>query len=190
MRAKRRAIVDATPPRRYLLGLIFMAVGCADVYEDVGSYRIVSATDGLFGLRCQPRTDFYYLDRRRADAHPAYLGTCGTPKFVSDQLHMPSDPSCFAISENGDSLVYFHRPNWCGAGDAARKKPGGVYRHSAATGDALLYTDVEVGQVWSSNPIGAHSMRVTWHGDKPSRSGAVKPQKLLITADGSETPEG
>lgn len=163
---------------------------CSPDYRDAGSYRIVTVTDGFFGFRCQPRTELYYVDRSLSASKPAYLGTCGTPRFVTDQLGLPHDPSCYAVSEDGTSLVYFHRPKWCGAGEVAERKPGGVYAHSSDRGDSLLYTERQVGQVWSRAEIGPHAIRVGWHGPNPSPGGAVCSQNLIIYADGTEVPEG
>lgn len=179
------------PARLGALACALAAVACSGEQHDAGSYRIVTKSDGLFGLSCQPRTEFYYVDRSTVGAKPAYLGTCGTPRFVTESLGMPGDPSCFALAEDGSALVYFHRPDWCGAGDTAASKPGGVYRHSVAAGDRLLYSDRDqVSQVWSRAAIGPHSIRVAWKSDMPSHSGAVCSQKLVIGADGGETPEG
>ena len=176
--------------RRAAWLLVVAVFACAAEYEDVGQYRVVTATDGFFGLRCQPRTEFYLLDRSPTGTKPVYLGTCSTPRFVTEHMHMPGDPSCFAVSEEGDALVYFHRPNWCGAGDKARRKPGGVYRHSEASGDTLLYSEEQVGQIWSRVDLEPRSIRVAWRGAEPSRGGAVCSQNLIIKADGSEVPEG
>jgi hypothetical protein len=165
--------------------------GCKSTYRDVGPYRIVVATDGFGGLFCQPRTEFYFVDSSSRNTKPTYLGTCGTPRFVTKHLHMPGDPSCFAVSEDGSWLVYFHLPKWCGAGEKAKQKSGGVYLHSIKEGDRLLYRDQDqVNQLWSSEDIGQHSIRVRWVGALPSRSGAICPQSLVINADGSEQPEG
>ncbi len=148
-------------------------------------------TDGFAGLVCQPRTEFYFVDRASPSSAPTYLGTCFTPRFVLEHLHMPHEPSCFAVSEDGSSLVYLHRPNLCGAGERATKKFGGVYVHSKKLGDRFLYRDQdEITQVWSSEPIGQHSIRVNWVGTAPSTNGAICPQKLIINSDGSEQPEG
>jgi hypothetical protein len=160
---------------RVLVVCLLVVSGCAADYQDIGNYRVVTATDGMFGLRCQPRTDLYALAVSGSDAAmTTYLGTCGTPGFVTDQMGLPGDPSCYAVSADGTSLVYFHRPTLCGAGSRAARKPGGVYLHSASKGDILLYSArSEVGQVWSRRPIDAHSIRVTWNGSSPSRGGAV-----------------
>ncbi len=166
------------------------ASACTPDYRDAGSYQIVTATDGLFGFRCQPRTELYYVDRSSPGSEPVYLGTCGTPRFVTEQLGLPHDPSCYAISEDGTALVYFHRPKWCGAGEIAERKAGGVYTYSPDRGDSLLYTERQVGQVWSRAEIDNHAIRVGWHDAEPSPSGAVCSQNLLIYANGPETPEG
>lgn len=159
--------------------------------EDAGQYRIMTVKNAWFGARCQPRTEFYHVDPRSPEAPPTYLGTCGTPQFVTEQLGMPSDPSCFAIAPDGAALVYFHRPNWCGAGEAAANKPGGVYRHAATDGDKMLYSDREhVAQVWTREPIADGTIRVAWKNARPSRAGATCSQHLLIRSDGSETPVG
>lgn len=176
--------------RNTLVAVALAISACAGEHMDAGSYRIVTATDGLLGLRCQPRTELYFIDRSSPTAEPVYLGTCGTPRFVTEHLHVPGDPSCFAVSEDGSSLVYFHRPKWCGAGDKALRKPGGVYRHSVANGDTLWYSEDQVGQIWSRTPIEPHSIRVGWHSTDTSRSGAVCSQDLIIAAGGGETPEG
>ncbi|MBT8400776.1 MAG: hypothetical protein KJO98_09885, partial [Rhodothermia bacterium] len=129
--------------------LAVAASACSPDYRDAGSYRIVAVTDGLFGLRCQPRTELYYVNRSSSEPEPVYLGTCGTPRFVTEHLGLPHDPSCYAVSEGGTSLVYFHKPKWCGAGDKALRKEGGVYLHSVNGEDGLLYSESEVGQIWS-----------------------------------------
>jgi hypothetical protein len=165
---------------RCVLLVVALAVfGCAAEQRDAGHYRLVTVTDGLFGMRCQPRTDLYFVDRSRPGHAPVYLGTCGTPKFVTHHLGMPGDPSCFAIADDGTGLVFFHRPNWCGA------------RPSAVGGITLLYTEQEhVGQVWAREPIAAGAIRVAWKNAAPSRGGAVCSQHLVIRADGSEAPMG
>ena len=163
---------------------------CSSEYQDVGAYRIATVTDGFAGFVCQPRTEFYFVNRAIPTSKALYLGTCGTPRFVSGDLHMPRDPSCFAVSEDGSSLVYFHLPDWCGAGEKAKQKPGGVYLHSVNEGDRYLYRNqIQVGQMWSNRAIGRHSIRVSWIGAMPSRGGAVCSQSLVISADGSEKPE-
>ena len=175
-----------------LVATALATLGCgSQQVEEAGQYRIVTVKNAWFGAGCQPRTEFYHVDPRSPDAAPTYLGTCGTPQFVTQHLGMPSDPSCFAMARDGPALVYFHRPNWCGAGDAAASKPGGVYRHAAAEGDKLLYSDQEhVSQVWTGQPIEPDAIRVAWKNARPSRGGATCSQQLLIRADGSETPVG
>lgn len=175
--------------RSFVLVFSLIVSACSDEASDIGNYRVVTATDGLFGLRCQPRNDFYFVDSSIASAEPVYLGTCSTPRFVTKHMGMPSDPSCFAVSADGTSLVYLHRPDWCGAGSRAAMKLGGVYFHSPE-GDTLLYSKAQVGQIWSRAAIEPNAIRVSWHSAEPSRGGAVCSQKLIIRADGSEQPEG
>ncbi|HUF31005.1 MAG TPA: hypothetical protein VMM77_10165 [Gemmatimonadaceae bacterium] len=178
------------PIRVFVIVVVFAASACNTDQADVGSYRIATVRDGLFGFRCQPRTEFYFKDQSTPDLKLTYLGACGAPRFVTEQLGMAGNPSCFAVSEEGSSLVYFHRPNWCGAGGRAKQKPGGVYLHSARNGDSLLYSDQDqVSQLWSRTPTDPHAIRVGWKSATPSRSGAACSQQLLIFADGSETPE-
>ena len=165
-------------------------VGCASTYREAGSYRIVAATDGFGGLFCQPRTEFYFIDPSSQNIEPTYLGTCGTPLFLTNYRHVPEDPSCFAISEDGASIVYYHRPEICGAGKKALRKPGGVYLHSAREGDRLLYPESQVNQQWGGGEIGQHSLRIGYTGATRSRSGAVCSQTLIINASGEETHEG
>ena len=138
---------------------------------------------------CQPRQEFYFL-RNAPSSTPTYLGTCGSPGFITDQMQMPGDPSCFAVSANSASMVYHHRPEMCGAGNRAKSKPGGIYLHSAATGDHLLYPDTEFIQVWSADPVPKGAMRIMWTDKSPSRAGAKCAQTLVIYADGHEEAEG
>ncbi|HRP88180.1 MAG TPA: hypothetical protein PLS34_11780, partial [Gammaproteobacteria bacterium] len=177
--------------RILLVAMALATFGCGSQQaEDAGHYRIVTVKPSWLGGGCQPRTEFYFVDPQSPGA-PLYLGTCGTPQFVTRHLGMPSDPSCFAVARDGSALVYFHRPNWCGAGETAANKPGGVYRHATAEGDALLYSDREhVTQVWTRGPIEPDAIRVAWKNARPSRAGASCSQQLLIRADGSETPVG
>ena len=186
----RRAIPASLRRPGTLLAVVALATfGCgSEQAQEAGQYRILTVSDGMFG-RCQPRTELYFVNA--AGAAPEYLGTCSTPKFVTDHLGLPSDPSCFAVAADGTALVYFHRPNWCGAGEAAANKPGGVYRHGATEGDTLLYSDLEhVSQVWGRDPVPADAIRVAWKNARPSRGGAVCAQRLIIKADGSESPIG
>ena len=182
----------ARPLLRHMTSLLAvgMLAACAQDYRDLGSYRIVRATDGVFGLRCQPRDDYFV--RAGSDAAPTliYLGTCASPRFVTEQLKHPSDPSCFAVSEDGRTIVYLHRPVLCGAPEKAKAKKGGLYRHTVDVGEVMLYSRAQVGQVWSSAPIDPHSIRVGWHSTEPSRGGAVCSQRLRVHASGGETPEG
>lgn len=188
----------AVPAGHRLPGMLVLAAAALAVFgcgseqaQDAGQYRVVTVKNTWLGADCQPRTEFYYVDRQSPGAAPIYLGTCGTPQFVSKSLGMPSDPSCFAVARDGSALVYFHRPNWCGAGEAAASKPGGVYRHAAADGDKMLYSDQEhVSQVWTRQPIEPDTIRVAWKNARPSRGGATCSQHLLIRADGSEAPDG
>lgn len=179
------------PPSLRCLGVLatLALAACSGPAIDIGHYRIVTVSDGLFGLRCQPRNDFFHVDPSSPDAEPAYLGTCSTPRFVTEHLGLPADPSCFATSADGSSLVYFHRPQWCGAGPRAAGKPGGVYLHSR-NGDRLLYPDTQVGQIWSRAALEANAIRVSWKGAQPSVSGATCAQRLIIRADGTEAPDG
>lgn len=162
---------------------------CSAESTNFGHYRVVTVTDGLFGIGCQPRNDFYFIDSSSPVAEPEYLGTCSTPRFVAEHLGLPSDPSCFSISADGTSMVYFHRPNWCGAGPRAATKTGGVYLHSPA-GDTLIYSEAQVGQIWSRAAIEPNAIRVSWHSAESSRNGATCSQRLIIRADGTEVPEG
>jgi hypothetical protein len=156
----------------------------------MGRYRLLDASDQFLGLVCQTRQEFYFLHPSSDNVPPTYLGTCGSPGFVADPLHMPADPSCFAISENGESMVYLHSPEICGAGAKAREKPGGIYVHSVAQGDRLVYRDFEVNQVWGGKDVGRGAMRATWLGKAASRAGALCDQTIVIHADGREDVEG
>jgi hypothetical protein len=171
--------------------LVFITLcGCAPEQLDNGDFRLVVVKDHLFGLLCQPRQEFYVVDASSRPAGTTYLGTCGTPKFVTDQLHMLNDPSCFAISEDGSSIVYLHRPELCGAGARATRKAAGVYLYAEGTGDRLLYASSQVSQVWGGGDIGRHAIRIQWIGSTPSRAGAQCAQTLVIGADGQEHAEG
>jgi hypothetical protein len=182
-------LVSSPQTLRTLLGLMVLA-GCTSPHRDFGRYRLLDVGDGLLGLQCQTRQEFYFLPRSSVDAPPTYLGTCGTPGFVTNEMHMPGDPSCFSISKNGESIVYLHRPELCGAGVKAREKPGGIYIHTAAQGDRLIYRDTEVNQTWGGKDVGHGAMRVTWLGKTASRAGALCDQTIVIYVDGSEHVEG
>ena len=164
-------------------------MSCASEHRDFGQYRVEVATDHMGGLVCQPRQEFYFLPNAPSSTQATYLGTCGSPGFITDQMQMPGDPSCFAISTSGTSMVYYHRPELCGAGTHAKSKPGGIYQHSAAAGDHLLYPDTKFSQIWSADPVPKGAMRIMWTGKSPSRAGAKCAQNLVIYADGHEDAE-
>jgi len=167
-----------------------LLVACASQYRDFGRYRVAVVEDGFGGLICQPRQEFYFLQRARDNPEATHLGTCGTPKFVTDHMKMPSDPSCFAISADGESMVYYHRPEVCGAGDKAKRKPSGIYLHSAVAGERLLYPESEFSQVWSSEALPPGAMRIMWIARTSSRTGAKCDQIIVVYADGREEVHG
>jgi len=177
--------------RGILMALASLSLlSCASDYRDFGQYRVAVQEDHMFGLVCQPRQEFYFLGNVRDDPQPVYLGTCGTPGFITDQMHMPGDPSCFALATDGKGIVYYHRPEICGAGDRAKNKPGGIYVHSALGGDRLLYPDTQFSQVWSADPIPQGAMRIMWIAKTPSETGARCAQNVVVHADGREEAEG
>jgi hypothetical protein len=167
---------------------VFLA-GCSQDYRDIGPYRVLDVTDGFFGALCQTRQEFYFLQPERG-TEPTYLGTCGSPGFITEQVGFPGDPSCFSVAEGGASIVYLHRPEICGAGAEARAKPAGVYTHSAIEGDRLAYGARQVSQVWGGEAVSSGAIRVTWLATTPSRAGAQCGQSLVIYSDGREEVEG
>jgi len=166
----------------FILGLL----GCSPEYRDSGQYRVLDVDDNFLGLICQTRQEFYFLRRSSEGVDPVYLGTCGSPGFITDSVHMPGDPSCFSISKNGKSIVYLHRPEICGADQKATGKPGGVYIHSALAGDRLIYPRSQVEQEWGGEVLDSGALRVSWRADTPSRTGAKCGQSIVIHADGLE----
>jgi len=163
--------------------------GCSE-YHDIGQYRVADVSDGFFGMVCQTRQELYFVPSKSKESPPVFLGACFTPGYVTDQLRMPSEASCFAFSPGGQSAIYLHLPYVCGAGDAAKRKPGGVYRHDPSKGDQLLYPERSINQVWGGTYPGAGAIRVSWRAPTPSASGARCPQTLVIYADGREVTEG
>ena len=159
-----------------------MLAACTSEHTDSGQYRVVDV-DGLF---CQPRKEFYFVDRSSEGIDPLYLGTCGSPGL----LRAAGDSNCFSIAENGEAIVYIHRPEFCGAGAKATRKAGGVYVHSAAQGDRLIYDSSKASQIWSAGRVPLGAIRVGWLADVPSRGGASCGQMLVIHADGLEEVEG
>ena len=169
--------------------ILVTITGCTSIYREAGSYKVIVAGDNFFGLFCQPRQEYYFVEKSLSNSKPLYLGTCGTPRFITKHFHMPNDPSCFAISKDGASIVYLHRPELCGAGNKASQKPGGVYIHSRE-GDRLLYPESQILQVWGGSDVGENAIRVDYIGNTPSKSGATCSQGLVIDANGNEAPEG
>lgn len=183
--------MNAHAVRATVTALAALLLGaCTSQYSDFGRYRIAVVEDGFGGFVCQPRQEFYFLQRAGDSSQATYLGTCGTPKFVTDHMQMPGDPSCFAISADGQSIVYYHRPEVCGAGDRAKLKPGGIYLHSPATSERLVYPESDFSQVWSSDPLPPGGMRIMWLSRSPSRTGAKCDQTIVVYADGREEALG
>jgi len=161
--------------------------GTATTVRESGGYLVEKRSDGYGGWFCQPRLEFYFLDH--AGSPKTYLGTCGTPEMITRSMHLPGDAGCFAMAPDGTSMVYFHRPGWCGAGHSAAAKRGGVYLHTKESGDRLFYDDSQVTQVWGGRQPSVAGIRVGWIGTKPSKTGAVEGQNLIISATGEEFPE-
>lgn len=174
----------------FLAAGVCVIAGCGGESRDAGAYRIAAESDQFIGLFCQTRVDFYDRAGTQAGARGLYLGSCGSPGYVTDSLHMPADHACFAVAADGQGIVYLHRPELCGAGRRARAKPGGVYVHSVTGGDHLLYPDTDVNQVWGGHAPPADAIRVAWRSVRTSRTGAQCGQYLVIHADGREEIEG
>jgi len=146
-----------------LVGVFILVLpGCSQQHRDIGHYRTPERIE------------------------PQYLGTCGSPGFITDSVHMPGDPSCFSVSASGESAVYLHRPEICGAGKNATDKPGGVYIHSALEGDRIIYPRSQIEQEWGGEVLDPGALRVSWRAKTPSRAGAAGGQSLVIHVDGSE----
>jgi len=187
-----------TPRRRYpgrtilflvLLAGVFASCGRTTVIQQHGAY-IVELKEHAFGrLICQPREEFSFLGQVSTGSKQ-YLGTCGTPGYVTESLHMRADHSCYAVASDGSSMVYFHNPEFCGAGEIARRKRGGVYLHTAKDGDRLLYDDSQVSQAWGGRPLDGPALRVAWTSATPSKTGAHRGQLIVISPSGEEMIEG
>lgn len=173
-------------------------VGCATVLflinlvsdtkiiKKSGPYLVERKGDGMFGMLCQPRQEFYLVDD--AAASKTYLGTCGTPAFLGEEMHLAGDQSCFAISEDQSSMVYFHRPRLCGGGPKAAAKRGGVYVHTK-TGDHLLYDDSQVAQMWGGSKLASPGIRVSWISPVPHEGMSSSQSVLIISPTGAESTE-
>jgi len=166
-----------------LIPIILVTTGCA-ISKTIGSYRIDTVKDGLGNLICFPHTEIYYKKKN------SFLGACGAPGMITNDFGMPSDPSCFAVAQNGNSIVYFHNSLQCGGGSKSTDKPTGIYRHSTSNGDVLLYAGDKVNRTWSNEPIEAGAIRATWGDNTPSKNGALCGQTLIINANGKERVEG
>jgi len=166
-----------------LLIIAFIITGCTTP-KHIGSYRVDSVKDGFANLICFPHTELYFNEES------TFLGACGAPRMITKDFGMPSDPSCFAISPNGDSIVYFHNSLQCGGGSKSTDKPTGIYRHSKKEGDILVYSGDKVNRTWSNEPIKAGAIRATWKSKTPSKEGALCGQIIILNANGTETVKG
>ncbi len=184
-----RRIGDNLARLGYQFVILCLLVGYAKTttIQESGAYVVERSGGGLGGFRCRPRLEFYFIDRA-ASSRKTYLGTCVVPGVVND-LHVSADHSCFAIAQGGASMVYFHRPQVCGAGKRAAQKKGGVYLHTERDGDRLLYDDTQVTDMWGGAEFAFPGIRVAWIGVAPSKGGAVAGQSLVISAKGEEFPD-
>ena len=119
-----------------LVALLCIISACSPPrHKNVGKYRVVEVSE-LFGI-CQPHQDIFFDGKR--------LATCGSPQAIASKQF--PDPSCFTIAKDGRSAVYRHTPAFCGVGG---DKDGGIYLHTADSGERLLYKDGEVPQSWGA----------------------------------------
>jgi hypothetical protein len=166
-----------------LLIIAFIITGCT-TSKHIGSYRVDRVKDGFANLICFPHTELYVTE------DSTFLGACGAPRMITKDFGMPSDPSCFAVSSKGDSIVYFHNSLICGGGSKSTEKPTGIYRHSKKEGDILIYSGAQVKRTWSNNPIETGAIRATWTDNIPSKKGALCGQTIILNANGNETVKG
>jgi hypothetical protein len=142
--------------------------------RQMGQYRVVEVHDGFFGLRCQPRQDIYFEN--------TFLGSCATPGFLSDPDSPFPDPNCFVFAEDNSSVAYWHIPNYCGTSST---KAGGIYAHSAAAGERLVFSDKNIHQLFLGSAAG-RGLQTGWVGpwDGPPGCRPI----LAVQADGVERP--
>ena len=164
-----------------LCGVLLLTSASPTKNQDAGPYLVQKKGGGLF---CGSRLEFYFADRS-VPPRKTYLGTCGAPRFVTTEFHFSEDQSCFAISQDQSSMVYFHLPRFCGAGKQAAAKQGGVYLHSVKDGDRLLYDSSEVTQSWGEAEATPRGMRVAW---SSSGSNAAAGQSFVISPMGEILP--
>jgi hypothetical protein len=123
--------------------------------KDFGRYRVVKVEGILQGvpivglllagssdLLCRPSQELYF-ERIK-------LATCETPSGSWNGPPQPiPDPFCFAIAPDGSSASYWHETDHCGVRSGPPTKAPGVYFHSAAEGERLLYGSGDgVRQLW------------------------------------------
>jgi hypothetical protein len=97
---------------------------------------------GSSDLLCRPSQELYF-ERIK-------LATCETPSGSWNGPPQPiPDPFCFAIAPDGSSASYWHETDHCGVRTGSPAKAPGVYFHSAAEGERLLYGSGDgVRQLW------------------------------------------
>jgi len=171
-----------------LLFLIFTS-GCT-TSTVAGHYRIDRVKDGLGNMICFPHTEIYARETSNGSTRTVFLGACGAPGMISHDFGFPSDPSCFALDDKGESIVYYHNPNQCGAGSKAKAKPGGIYIHSIEKGDRLIYPARLVNQTWSNQQNGNNAILFSWNSNTPSTGGARCGQEVVLDTQGNETVSG
>jgi len=153
--------------------------------QQFGPYLIEAKGDGVFV--CQ-RLEIYLIDPA-ATSPKLYLGTCGTPSFITDSAHLSDAHSCFAVSDDRTAMIYFHLPHWCGGSAQAAAKHGGVYLHDARKkDDRLLYDDSHVTQVWGGSAGPSPGIKVGWISAEPHKGVTSQNSDFWISIDGTETP--
>lgn len=141
--------------------------------QRLGKYRVLNVQAGLFAFSCQPHQEIYFED--------TYLASCGTPTFLGDRDQPSPDPNCFVFAEDNSSVAYWHIPNLCGSTSPA--KAGGIYAHSAATGERLVFSDKNIHQQFGG-PTERRGLQTGWAApwNGPPRCRPI----LAVQADGVE----
>jgi hypothetical protein len=142
------------------------------------------------GITMGRQYEIFYFPEPADRSAKVYLGSCFSNSGPGSETFNLSDAgSCFGVSESGKSIVYRHSSQMAAQNNRPVKR-GGAYIHSVDEGDRLVYSDDLVGQMWTT-PEGSDRIYLPWKSSKtPSRAGALCGQKIILTAEGTESVRG
>ena len=162
--------------------LLLQLISCAKVLQKTkisDHFEVVHFGGSLIK---QAHYDFYHYND---ESQREYIGSSSASEYISK--HFGLAKKVFAISNDGERLIYIHLPFFAGK---RSKKEGGIYLFEHGSGERLLYKEEEIIVFWRNwpKPIPENAI---WVKFKKKEMGVFKRNPtMLLNTEGEEYPIG